>query len=171
MTAVRGLVTGIVRDVDDPAKQGRIKVDLPTMPGRTLTAWAPVAAPMAGNDRGFCFMPELEDEAIVGFMADDPEQPVILGFTWNGSDGPPTPHPRERIIKSLDGHVIRMIDGAAAGPGAGSLTIEDSNGNKITLSNGKIRLDAVALLEINAPVVTLSGPGWRRVVTPNSSPI
>lgn len=171
MSGVRGLVTGIVKDVDDPMNQGRIQVDLPTMPGRTRTAWAPVAAPMAGNDRGICFMPELEDEAIIGFLGDDPEQPVILGFTWNGVDAPPTKHPRERIIRSLDGHTIRMIDGSAAGAGAGSLTIEDSNGNKITLSNGKIRLDAVALIELFAPMVTIAGPGWQRVVSPNTSPI
>ena len=172
MSAVRGLLTGVVIDVDDPMKQGRIKVQLPAMPGRTDTAWSPIAVPMAGNDRGVCMLPEIGDEAIVGFLANDPEQPVILGFTWNGVDLPPTQHPRERIIRSLDGHTIRMIDGAAAGGvGQGQLVVEDSNGNKITMSNGKIRVDAVALLELHAPVVTLSGPGWQRVVSPNSSPI
>jgi len=172
MSAVRGLLTGLVIDVDDPQKQARIKVQLPAMPGRTDTAWAPIAVPMAGNDRGVCMLPEIGDEAIVGFLGDDPEQPVILGFTWNGADAPPTAHPRERIIRSLDGHTIRMIDAAAAGGvGQGSLVIEDANGNKITMSNGKIRVDAVALLELFAPVVTLAGPGWSRVITPNSSPI
>lgn len=171
MSAVRGLVTGIVVNVDDPQNEGRIQVRLPAMPGRSETAWAPMAVPMAGDDRGMCFRPELEDEAVVGFFADDPEQPVILGFTWNGKDRPPSPHPRERIIKSFDGHIIRMIDGSAAGPGAGSLTIEDSLGNKIIMSNGKIRLDAVALLELNAPMVTISGPGWSRIVSPMSTPI
>jgi uncharacterized protein involved in type VI secretion and phage assembly len=169
---MRGLVTGIVRDVDDPAGQGRVKLDIPTMPGRTLTAWAPIAAPMAGKDRGVCFFPELDDEAIVGFIGDDPEQPVVLGFTWNGVDTPPTKHPRERNIRSLDGHTIRMIDGAAAGgAGKGSVAVEDANGNKVTLSNGKIRIESVVLVEIFAPVVTIAGPGWSRIVSPISSPI
>lgn len=171
MSAVNGFITGIVKSVDDPAQQGRIQVDLTTMPGRTRTAWAPIAAPMAGGGRGMMFMPELEDEVIVGFLGSDPEQPVIVGFTWNGVDAPPTVHPRMRIIRSLNGHTIRMIDATPGPNGAGSITIEDANGNKVILSNGKIRLDAVALVEIHAPMVTIGGPGWRRVVSPISTPI
>jgi uncharacterized protein involved in type VI secretion and phage assembly len=171
MSRTEGLVTGIVMNVDDPAAQGRIQVDIPTMPGRTRTAWAPVAAPMAGKDRGIFFMPEIEDEVVLGFIANDPEQPVILGYTWNGVDTPPTQHPRERIIRSFNGHTIRMIDETPGANGKGSLTIEDANGNKILLSNGKIRLDATAVIEIHAPAIILSGDGWSRVVTPNSSPI
>jgi uncharacterized protein involved in type VI secretion and phage assembly len=171
MSRTQGLVTGIVINVDDPAAQGRIQVSIPTMPGRSNTAWAPVAAPMAGKDRGIFFMPELEDEVVLGFIANDPEQPVVLGYTWNGVDTPPTAHPRQRILRSFNGHTIRMIDETPGPNGKGSLTIEDANGNKIILSNGKIRLDATAVVEINAPAITLSGDGWSRVVTPNSSPI
>jgi uncharacterized protein involved in type VI secretion and phage assembly len=171
MSLMHGLVVGVVKDVDDPAQQGRIQVDLPAMPGRTRTAWAPIAAPMAGGGRGISFMPELEDEVIVGFLGADPEQPVIMGFTWNGVDPPPSPHPRERIIRSLNGHTIRMIDATPGAAGSGSITIEDANGNKVILSNGKIRLDAVALIELYAPMVTIAGPGWSRVVSPMSTPI
>jgi uncharacterized protein involved in type VI secretion and phage assembly len=171
VSATSGLVIGVVKDVDDPAKQGRIQVDLPGMPGRTRTAWAPIAAPMAGGGRGIQFMPELEDEVIVGFLGADPEQPVIMGFTWNGADAPPSQHPRERIIRSLNGHTIRMIDAPPGAAGAGSISIEDANGNKVILSNGKIRLDAVALIELHAPMVTIAGPGWRRIVSPISTPI
>ncbi len=171
MSVIPGLMIGIVRDVDDPAKQGRIQMDLPAMEGRTRTAWAPIAAPMAGNDRGMAFLPELGDEAIIGFLAGDPEQPIVLGYTWNGKDAPPNSHPRERIIKSLNGHVIRLIDATPGASGSGSVSIEDANGNKVVLSNGKIRLDAVAIVEIHAPVVTIGGPGWQRIITPNQSPI
>lgn len=171
MSAIHGLVTGVVRDVDDPDGEGKIQVDITTMPGRTRTAWAPMASPMAGAGRGMCFMPELDDEVVLAFIANDPEQPIILGFAWNGADRPPAEHPRMRMIRSLNGHVIRMIDEPPGPNGAGSLTIEDANGNVVSLSNGKIRLDAVAVVEINAPVITLSGDGWRRVVSPNNSPI
>jgi uncharacterized protein involved in type VI secretion and phage assembly len=171
MSAMQGLIIGVVKDVDDPAQQGRVQVDLPAMPGRTRTAWAPIAAPMAGGGRGISFMPELEDEVIVGFLGSDPEQPVIIGFTWNGVDAPPSPHPRERIIRSLNGHTIRMIDATPGAAGSGSITIEDANGNKVILSNGKIRLDAVALIELHAPMVTIAGPGWRRIVSPITAPL
>lgn len=171
MSRIPGLVTGIVRNVDDPQAMGRVQVDIPTLPGRTRTAWAPVAAPMAGNGRGLCFPPELDDEVVLGFIGGDPEQPIIVGYTWNGHDVPPTQHPRERIIRSYNGHTIRMIDAPPGANGAGSISIEDANGNVVSLSNGKIRLDAVAVVEINAPVITLSGPGWRRVISPINTPI
>ncbi|WP_157217411.1 phage baseplate assembly protein V [Flavisphingomonas formosensis] len=171
MTRMAGLVTGIVKDVDDPDNQGRIQVDYPAFEGRSRTAWMPIAMPMAGNNRGFAFMPELDDEAVVGFLSGDVDQPVVLGFTWNGKDASPSSHPRERIIRSYNGHVIRMIDSPKGAQGSGSITIEDANGNKVVMSNGKIRLDAVAVVEIHAPVVTIGGPGWQRVVTPNQSPL
>ncbi|RKF14890.1 hypothetical protein D6850_08440 [Roseovarius spongiae] len=164
MKTREGLVTGLVIEVDDPDDLGRVRVQMPGEPGRSDTAWAPVAAPMAGNDRGMFFAPELEDEVVIGFLGGDPEQPVILGYTWNGVDKPPTPHPRERIIRSKNGHTIRLIDSPPGAEGAGTIAIEDANGNRIVLSNGKIVLKALALIELDAPIVRIKGPGRDRVV-------
>ena len=58
-----------------------------------------------------------------------------------------------------------MLDSTPNGSGAGAVVIEDANGNVITLSNGKIRIQAVSLLELDAPMISLSGPGWRRIVS------
>lgn len=162
MTKRNGLVTGTVKGVDDPDNLGRIKVEFPGEPGQSLTDWAPVAAPMAGNNRGFFFAPELEDEVIVGFISGESDQPIILGYTWNGEDAPPTDHPRERIIKTKN-HVIRMIDATPGEDGAGSVSIEDANHNRIVLSNGKITLKSEALIELDAPMIRLTGPGRDRV--------
>ena len=65
MTKRSGLVTGTVTNVDDPDNLGRIQVEYPGEPGQSLTAWAPIAAPMAGKERGVFFAPELLDEVIV----------------------------------------------------------------------------------------------------------
>ena len=159
-------MVGIVKSVDDPMGQGRIQVDLEGPPGAAAPTGRQSLPSMAGNGRGGWFMPELEDEVVVAFLGGDPEQPVIVGFTWNGKDAPPSQHPRERLYRSLNGHTIRIIDSPPGHKGSGSLTIEDANGNVISLSNGKIHLKAVALIEIDAPMITLQGPGWRRVVSP-----
>jgi hypothetical protein len=45
--------------------------------------------------------------------------------------------------------------------------IEDAFGNRITLKNGSITIQAVSTLELKAPTITLNG----RVVTPNDNPI
>lgn len=162
MNPREGLVIGLVIDVDDTDNLGRIKVELPGSPGRSNTAWAPVAAPMAGNGRGFFFAPEIDDEVVVGFLSADPEQPIILGYTWNGEDAPPTDHPRERMVRTKFGHAIRLIDETPGPNGAGAIVIEDANGNKIVMSNGKILLQATAMIELDAPIVKITGPGRDR---------
>lgn len=168
---VAGLVIGIVRNVDDPMGQGRIQLDIPEMPGRPVTAWAPVAAPMAGHDRGVWTQPEVGDEALVGFLHGDPQHPYVVGFLWNGVDRPPSTSTRERMIRSLNGHTIRMIDETPSAGAAGAVVIEDAHGNRIVMSNGQITIKATALLTLEAPVITLSSGGARRIVTPNANPI
>jgi hypothetical protein len=48
-----------------------------------------------------------------------------------------------------------------------NVVIEDAYGNTITLSNGKITIRSVGVLEITAPVILING----RPVASNSNPI
>jgi len=173
MSKARGVTVGVVLNVTDPEAQGRIQVNLTMLEGRAQTYWAPVATFMAGKNRGAWFMPEIGDEVLVAFLNDNVEQPYILGFTWNGQDTPPSMNQRERMFRSLNGHTIRFLDSTPGSAGAGAITIEDANGNVITMSNGKIHLKAAAQLEIEAATISFVGPNqsWRRVVSPNSNPI
>ncbi|MBO1076178.1 phage baseplate assembly protein V [Roseomonas marmotae] len=171
VSRMEGLVTGTVADVDDPLGEGRIRVNIDNMPGKPLTDWAPVAAAMSGGGRGCWLMPEVGDEAVVGFLHGDPKAPLVLGFLWNGRDKPPSKSARERMIRSLNGHTIRLIDADPEAGAQGAVVIEDAHGNRITLSNGRISISAVALLALEAPIITLSGTGWSRVVSPSSNPI
>ena len=84
-----GVVLGIVDDVDDPLGQGRVRVTFPFLGSDAPSNWAPIAAPMAGKDRGFFMVPELGDEAVVLFERGDPSYPIIIGFTYNGQDSTP----------------------------------------------------------------------------------
>ena len=51
--------------------------------------WARLASPDAGKERGFFFRPEPGDEVVVGFLNDDPRQPVILGALYSSKNAPP----------------------------------------------------------------------------------
>jgi phage baseplate assembly protein V len=104
-----GVVIGIVTDLDDPAEQGRIRLSFPWM-GEQKSAWAPVAAPLAGKARGQWFMPEVGDEALVAFEHGDFAHPFVLGYLWNGADAPPSTDPQERIIVTPGGHELRFHD-------------------------------------------------------------
>jgi len=167
----QGLAIGVVVDNADPDGRGRVRVSYPYLGNASASAWAPIAAPMAGNDRGCWFVPEVGDEAVLGFDRGDPEQPIVLGFLWNGVDDPPSTSTKERMIRSVNKHTIRFLDPSVENGNDGGIAIEDASGNSIVLSNGKVRIRAVGQLEIDAAAISLVQNGNRRVVTPNSNPI
>lgn len=161
---IAGVATATVIDRDN---SGQVKLNYAWLDASVASGWAPVAAPMAGDRRGLYMMPEIGDEVVVGFLQGDLDHPVVLGFMWNGVDLPPSDDARERMICSKNGHKIHFVDSTPVNGDQGALIIEDAHGNTITLSNGKIAIHAVALLEITGAIVTING----RVVQPGPNPI
>jgi uncharacterized protein involved in type VI secretion and phage assembly len=114
---IYGVVVGIVTsNSQDPEDLGRIKVRFPWLSDQDESAWARVATPMAGKERGCYFLPEVNDEVLVAFEHGDPRFPCVLGALWNGQDTPPAKnddgHNNVRLIKSRSGHVVRLVDEA-----------------------------------------------------------
>jgi uncharacterized protein involved in type VI secretion and phage assembly len=167
MGQFNGVVIGLVTNVDDPELQGRCKLHFPWLDPSNETDWVRIATVMAGDGRGTFFMPEVNDEALVAFEHGDARFPYIVGFLWNGKDAPPADHVRLRRIQSVNGHRISFIDATPSAGSKGALVIEDAHGNTISMSNGKIAIKSVAVLELTAPTITLNG----RIVAPNANPI
>src|SRR4051812_41670159 len=94
-----GVVTGIVKSLNDPEGQGRIQLHFPWLSDSQVSSWPPVAASLAGKDRGQFYMPEIDDEVLVAFEHGDFDHPFVLGFLWNGVDVPPTSDPHRRLIR------------------------------------------------------------------------
>lgn len=142
-----GLVIGIVTDNQDPDGLGRVKVKYPWLSSEHASYWARVVAPGAGPQRGIEFLPEVNDEVLIGFELGDVNYPYVLGGLWNGKDKPPKPNAellsggkvQQRVIRSRAGHVITLDDA----DNGGGVTIEDKNGNKIALdsANNSITID------------------------------
>ena len=113
-TRISGVVVGVVTNTQDPAGMGRVKVKFPWLSDSEESFWARVATPMAGKERGFYFMPEVEDEVLIAFEHGDVRFPYVLGALWNGQDKPPETNGdgknNMRSIKSRSGHVIRLDD-------------------------------------------------------------
>lgn len=166
-----GLMTGTVIDVNDPNNQGRVRLNFPWMSGRSDSDWTPVAAPMSGGKRGLFVMPEVGDEVVVGFDRGDVDHPIVIGYLWNGKDAPPTTSPRERMLRSFNGHAIRMLDTEARAGDTGALIIEDGHGNRITMSNGKVTISSKGVLELKGATVLITSSGVRRIVSPNGNPL
>jgi uncharacterized protein involved in type VI secretion and phage assembly len=78
---VQGLQFGLVTQIEnDPDGEFRIQVRLPVIDLQSPGIWARVATLDAGQDRGTFFLPEIDDEVIVGFVNDDPRDAVVLGM-------------------------------------------------------------------------------------------
>jgi uncharacterized protein involved in type VI secretion and phage assembly len=111
---ISGVVVGIVTNNQDPDGMGRVKVKFPWLSDEDESFWARLAAPMAGKERGFYFLPEVEDEVLVAFEHGDARFPYVIGALWNGKDAPPAKNDdgknNIRVIKSRSGHVIRLTD-------------------------------------------------------------
>lgn len=166
-----GVMSGIVKDVNDPTQRGRVQVEFPWMGGRNQAYWAPIAAPMAGNERGAYFMPEVGDEVLVACEHGDINHIFVIGFTWNGVDAPPTRDVRERMIRSVNGHAIRMLDSTPNSGDNGALIIQDANGNVITMANGVVTIHAEGVLVLEGASIVLRPTGGVRVVQPSNNPV
>jgi uncharacterized protein involved in type VI secretion and phage assembly len=133
-----GLVVGIVTNNQDPDKLGRVKVKYPWLSDDEESHWARLSVPMAGAARGTYFLPEVDDEVLVGFEHGDLRFPYVLGALWNGKDAPPADNAdgknNVRIIQSRSGHIIKLNDE----DGKESIEIVDKTGkNSIILDAAK----------------------------------
>lgn len=138
---------GIVTQIDDPEKLGRVKVKLPTLFADDESFWARLVMPMAGRERGFLTIPEVNDEVLVAFEGGDPTRPYILGGLWSAQD--PLPEGtrdvldgsggvNQRLWRSRSGHLFVFDDG----DGQESIQIIDKTGkNHIIITSSDNKLD------------------------------
>jgi Rhs element Vgr protein len=166
MPSVQGLQIGIVTDLEDREGENRVKVKLPIISTQEEGIWMRIATLDAGNNRGTFFRPEIDDEVIVGFIFNDPNNAVILGML-NSSALPAgleaSNDNHEKGYISREG--IKMIFNdekksySLETPGGkkvvldddeGLVTVEDENGNKITMSSSSVTVESASALKLKA---------------------
>ncbi len=128
--AVPSITVALVTDNQDPENMNRVKLKYPTFSDNDSSYWARIATPDAGKERGFQFLPEVNDEVLVAFEQGDINQPYVIGSLWNGQDTPPQPASDakdKRMIKSRSGHVIILDDTS----GAEKIIIKDKTGSNV----------------------------------------
>ena len=135
-----GVTIGLVASVDDPDAQGRVQLRFPWFADEVESGWAPISRPLAGKDRGFYYMPEVDDEALVAFEFGDFNHPIVLGFLHNGVDLPPyngIDHSVRRV-KTVAGHVLEFDDRG----GQESVRLHSNGGHQLELRDdpGQIKL-------------------------------
>jgi len=181
---IRGLQIGVAVQLQgDPEGQGRIKVKVPMVDNTSQGIWTRVATLDAGSHRGSFFLPEVNDEVIVGFINDDPAQAVLLGMVNSSARPAPQPNTSANNTKgftSRSGMKILFDDGETSitiiTPGQNQIVLDDTkqnisiadqNGNSITMdstgitlssSSGQVIVNAGTNINLTATVdLTASG--------------
>lgn len=155
-----GVVIGVVTNVNDDQKQGRVKVKFPTLGDRVESTWARLALPGAGPTRGLDIRPEVNDEVVVAFDRGDTRQAIVLGCLWSaknkpaiadavGSDGKVV----KRSLTTRLGHKIELCDGTSDAQKYVDIVLADK---KTKVHVGQDKIDVIAN---NKAVTVKSGQG------------
>ena len=146
-----------VKDNNDPEGLGRIKVQFPWQKkdGDRTTPWIKMATPYAGADKGFYFIPEIDEEVLVGFEGANAERPFVLsaGFNKTAKSSYASEKNDIKAIHTRSGHIIKLDDTN----GEESITITDKNGNKILLNtkDSSIHIHAPANMTFTADTIDI----------------
>jgi type VI secretion system secreted protein VgrG len=123
-----------VKDINDPEKQGRVRVKFGWQEGAPeISPWIRVASPYTGKDKGIYFQPEIGDHVLVAFEQNNPEKPYVLTGMYHGEAKPENAHAKNdtKSIKTRGGNSIVF------GDKKGSETITITAPHKIILQAGQ----------------------------------
>jgi uncharacterized protein involved in type VI secretion and phage assembly len=164
-----GKYEGVVTDVTDPKKIGRLRAKVPAVLGEDVdSGWALPCVPAGGGkERGMLFLPQVGDTVWVEFAGGDVSRPIWAGTFWGapdstggaddlGSDtGAETPtgdggkeaSDTLSVLKTKSGHELTLDDDGevillANGNGKSSIRFEQDG--TVTVTAEKIKLGASA---------------------------
>ncbi len=152
---------GVVMENCDPEKLGRVRVRFDWCDA-SVSPWIRIANTHAGDSRGMYFLPEIEDEVIVGFENGCLDQPYVIGSLYNGPSKYDEVYDDDNSLKSIktrSGNQIIFDDNGKLiiRNEGNSFELQCDGNGKIELitdgdmqftANGKVRFDAGGNFEV-----------------------
>jgi len=130
-----GKYRGIVVNINDPQKLGRLQVQVPDVLGENISAWVLPCVPYAGNQVGTFLIPPIGANIWVEFEAGNKQHPIWSGCFWGPGEMPSQIGlPNTKIIK-ID-TVMIIIDELLS-----NITIETQLGMKMIINQEGISMD------------------------------
>ncbi len=159
LPAINGLHIGKVVQIGEDDKEGyhRVMVKIPYIEDDGATDakgyWARMCNVFAGEERGMIFRPEIDDEVILGFVNDDPRDPIVLGAL--NSNKFPAPIEAnddnfEKGIYTLGKMKLVFNDDEK------SITLSTESGNSVLLSEDE---GGIVIVDENDNSIKLSSDG------------
>lgn len=131
---------------EDPDQKGRVEVQFQWQSGDMKTSWIRVMTPdggssdKVGTNRGFLFIPEKDDQVMVGFRYNDPNRPFVMGSLFSGTTG----------AGGSDGNKIKSITTRS---GSTIVFDDDDNDGSITITDAasnSVSLDGTGVISVTA---------------------
>ncbi|WP_327177133.1 VgrG-related protein [Streptomyces sp. NBC_01335] len=116
------VANALVTDVNDPLKQGRVKLRFPWLDDTYVSDWTRTVQ-MGGLAGGGIFPLDVNDEVLVGFDRGALDHPFVIGGLYNGKDVP-TPVKDVPLHNSVSKKATRH-------------TVSDRDGNRVDLLSQK----------------------------------
>lgn len=170
-----GVYEALVSNVNDPEKEGRIKIKMPWFDPDMETEWCRVRQFYAGNGYGAFYMPELGDEVLIAFVQGDMRYPIILGGLYNGTDKPPShrdDQTDQKMLRTKAGHVFVLDDS----PGKECVRITTKGGHEFNLSDSDKKAEVktsgghnIALEDGGSKVTIQTSGGQSITLTPGTA--
>jgi phage baseplate assembly protein gpV len=176
---INGLQIGVVTQIEeDPNNQFRIKVRLPMLSEKGEGVWARLATLYASNEMGSFFIPNVNDEVIVGCLGNNPDTPIVLGSLYSSKNKAPFPIAKENYIKGFvtkEGTKVILDDEKKVielstkkgnkmtiSDDTKGITLEDENKNKIILNDQGITIESCKDFNVKAKGnVAIEGIGFK----------
>lgn len=166
MPPMKGLHIGTVKQIhEDPDGANRVLILLPLLQD-DQGIWARISNFYSTSGSGCFFMPEINDEVIVGFLDENPNYPVILGSMYSKTLAPPYTPDEENTTKAFVTKnkleinfqdVDKIITIKTPGGNEmiyddkeGSITIQDQNNNKAVFDSSGINIQSASNITIKA---------------------
>jgi Rhs element Vgr protein len=171
LPGLQGLHIGTVTQLEnDPTGDNRIQVRIPIISNNDDGVWSRIALLDAGNNRGSFFMPEINDEVIVGFINNDPRQSVVLGMLNSSANPAPLTASNQNDQKGFftRSNIQILFDDGKKNvllqtPG-GNQTFWDDNGQQIVIqdqNNNQITMNqqGISIQDTNNNQITMDNSG------------
>jgi uncharacterized protein involved in type VI secretion and phage assembly len=142
------LLPAMVTQIGTGENLGRVKVKFPFLSDDDDSHWARVLSAGGGPERGFWFLPEIDDEVLIAFEGGDTRFPVVMGGLYGRVNTPEDQLINDgkissRSVRSRLGHYMDFVDGTSEDKRSITLGLGKNGkpGTDYTLRIGEDRFD------------------------------
>ena len=171
-TALRlpSVANAVVTDVDDPLKQGRVRLRFPWLDDTYVSDWTRTVQ-WGGLDGGGIFPLDVNDEVLVAFDRGALDHPFVIGGLYNGKDRPTPVRDvplHDAVRKKASRHTLSDRDGnrvdllsqktggrkqgvrLASGDGRLTITLDRTNTEIVVDSRGEVTIKGSRSVSVEA---------------------